>query len=101
METHPEGESAACGCGPECETTDAGPADCPCCSGIKEAIQKHSCAAALIGLGGGLLAGYLVGQRVAGRRNQSERHTAERLGQRIMDHLDRMLPERMAKRFRG
>lgn len=101
METHPEADSASCDCGPECDSTDEGPVASRCCCGLKETIQNHSCAAALIALGGGLVAGYLLGHSVACRRNQAERHTAERLGQRIMEQLDRVLPERISKRFRG
>jgi hypothetical protein len=69
--------------------------------GMSEMVRENSGRATLIALGGGLVLGYLVGQSLANRPSRADRDVAERLGQRIIEGLDRVLPERVASRLRG
>ena len=99
MSTDAEGVPAD-DAGPECDSSEQQACEQGTCW-CRDWVREHSCAATLIALGGGLLAGYLVGQSTACRRGAGESRAVERLGRRLADHLDRVLPEAVAKRFRG
>lgn len=76
---------------------------------MDEMMQEHAGSSVLIALVAGFGVGYLIGCSLASDESSrtsrwsrlTDRSTAEGLGRRLMESLDRVLPEAISSRFTG
>ena len=76
---------------------------------MDEIMHEHAGASVLIALVAGFGVGYLIGCSLASDDSSrasrwsrlTDRSTAEGLGRRVMESLDRVLPEAISSRFTG
>ena len=67
----------------------------------QHAVEEHPFQVSLCVFAAGLAAGTLLGCALASGSRRSEKRLAENLGARLLDGMNHVVPDRLAKKFGG